>query len=230
MSENKKNSGGLGPLIATVLVGAAAVAAVVVLIVMVSNAQSRESGQSGGALGSDATITFKPTQELVDEFNDNAHDLVAGNYEILQLFLLEGVPHEDEPYGNEPEDGYYTAKSSKYPTYAELEKFVRSVLVAEEAQRILGDIDGNGRRIYVPREGYNGALGIVADFTPDTSYGKSWESTRIQFVPVSETECALTVFLGADEETDLSALPEDMKLETSMVKGTDGWRLTRLAY
>ncbi len=177
MSEkNSKNAnGGLAPLIATVLVGIAAVAAVVFLIVMNSgNSGQRAPSDSSAVTSSDASITFRPTQELVEECNNNAHDLVANNYEILKLFLLEGTPHGDEPYGNDPEDGYYTAISSKYPTYASLETFVESVF--------------------------------------------------------TETECSLTIFLGADENTVLSSVPSEHTLEVSMVKGTDGWRLTKLVY
>ena len=229
---SEKNTNGteraLGPLIATALVGVAAIAAVIFLIVM--NAGGNNGSDSSGGLSSNAVITFRPTEELVDECNNNAHDLVANNYEVLRLFLLEGVPHEDEPYGNEPEDGYYTAKSSRFPTMESMETFVKSTFVADEAERILRDFDGNGRAVYVAREGYDGALGVKADFQPDTSYNKPWESSRIQFVPVSETECSLKVFLGADEETDLSTVSEDHILETTMIKGEDGWRLTELVY
>ena len=231
MSEkNSKNAnGGLAPLIATVLVGIAAVAAVVFLIVMNSgNSGQRAPSDSSAVTSSDASITFRPTQELVEECNNNAHDLVANNYEILKLFLLEGTPHGDEPYGNDPEDGYYTAISSKYPTYASLETFVESVFTADEAERILHDFDGNGLTVYNAREDHDGALGIIASFAPDTTYDKPWESSRIQFV--SETECSLTIFLGADENTVLSSVPSEHTLEVSMVKGTDGWRLTKLVY
>ena len=232
MSEkNSKNAnGGLVPLIATIVVGIAAVAAVVFLILMNSGDSGQGATDSSTGLPSDASITFRPTQELVEECNNNAHDLVASNYEILKLFMLEGTPHGDEPYGNEPEDGYYTAISAKYPVYADLEAFVKSVFTADEAERILHNFDGNGLAVYKAREEHDGALGIIASFTPDTSYNKPWGSTRIQFVPVSETECSLTVYLGADENIILSSVPPEDVLEVSMVKGADGWRLTKLVY
>lgn len=233
MSEkNSKNAnGGLVPLIATVVAGIAAVAAVVFLIVVNSGGSNQgATSDSSAGMSSNTSITFRPTQELIEECNNNAHDLVANNYEILKMFMLEGTPHEDEPYGNEPEDGYYTAISSKYPTYADLESFVKSTFTAEEADRILHNFDGDGLKVYNAREKHDGTLGIIASFTPDTSYNKPWGSTRIQFIPVSETECNLTVFLGADENTVLSSVPPEDTLEVSMVKGTDGWRLTKLVY
>lgn len=217
-------------LIATVVVGIAAVAAVVFLIVMM-NTQGGDRGTSDVSFSSSSTSSaFRPTEELVNECNDNAHDLMAGNYEILRLFMLEGMPHADEPYGNDPEDGYYTAISSKFPTYASLETYVKSLFVADEAARILENFDGNGLKVYCPREQHDGALGIIASFAPDETYDKPWDTTRIQFVPKSETECELTVFLGADENTDLSSVPAEHTLNVSMTKGADGWRLTKLVY
>lgn len=230
MSNKKMSSDGTGAVVATVVVGIAAVAAVVFLAVLVLNGGGQTVSDSTGAPVSSVPADFRPSRELIDECNDNAHDLVAGNYEILRLFRLEGLPHEDEPYGNEPEDGYYTAISDKYATYADLERFVKSIFPADEAERILGNFDGSGRAVYCARENHDGALGIISDFTPDEAYGKPWESTRIQFVPVSETECRLTIFLGADEETDLTAVSEEMTLNAVMFKGADGWRLTKLVY
>lgn len=228
---NKKMSGShTGSVIATAAVGLAAVAAVVFLVIMVTNGIGGNNSESTGGLITNVPENFHPSAELIDECNNNAHDLVAGNYEILRLFRLEGVPHEDEPYGNEPEDGYYTAKSSMFATYAGLAAYVKSILVEEEAERVLENFDGNGLKVYGTREEHDGALGIYAGFTPDETYDKPWESTRIQFVPMSETECSLRIFLGADEETDLTAVPSEMTLDATMLKGDDGWRLTKLVY
>lgn len=226
--KNKKDANSVY-LIATVVVGLAAVAAVVFLIAV--NTQSGDRGASDeSSSSSSASVAFRPTEELINECNDNAHDLMAGNYEILRLFMLEGLPHADEPYGNDPEDGYYTAISSKFPTYASLETYVKSLFVEDEAARILENFDGNGLKVYVAREQHDGALGIIAGFTPNETYDKPWETSRIQFVPKSETECELTVFLGADENTDLSSVPAEHTLNVSMTKVADGWRLAKLVY
>lgn len=232
MSENNQNKS-IAPLIATVLVGIAAIAAVIILVVMSNNKPvappDSVSDTSPGSVTSDTSIQFRPTQELIDECNNNAHDLVANNYEIVRMFLIEPLPHEDEPYGNKPEDGYYTASSAKYPTYADMEKLVKSTFAADEAARILTNIDGNGLTVYNAREGYNGALGVFAEFTPVAGAAVPG-SSRIVFVPVSETECRLSVYPGADESTDLSAVPSNSILETTMVKESDGWKLTKLVY
>ncbi len=232
MSE-KNNNKSIAPRIATVVVFLAAVAAVVVLVVMSNNTPAAvsesDSGTNQSTVPSEVSVQFHPTEELIEECNNNAHDLVANNYEIVRMFLLEPLPHEDEPYGNLPEDGYYTGSSSKYPNYADVEKFVKSTFTADEAARILTNIDGNGLTVYNERKGYGGALGVIADFKAADGVSVP-ESCRIEFIPVSETECKLSVYPGADENTDLSGVSADKILETTMVKESDGWKLTKLVY
>ncbi|MDE6726895.1 MAG: hypothetical protein K2J80_03015 [Oscillospiraceae bacterium] len=82
-------------------------------------------------------ITFKPTQEFADECGNVARELVADNYKIIRLFISEGLPHLDEPYGNRPEDGLYIVKSDRYSSLGEIETFVKSIYTEKEAQRIL---------------------------------------------------------------------------------------------
>lgn len=232
MSENKNNKS-IAPLIATVIVLLAAIAAVVVLVVMSNNKPAVDPNSGAGAnqssVPSDASVQFHPAQELIDECNNNAHDLVESNYEIVRMFLIEPLPHEDEPYGNKPEDGYYTASSSKYTNYLDMEKKVKSTFTADEAARILTNLDGNGLTVYNERKGYNGALGVIADFKPAAGVTVP-ESSRIVFTPVSETECKLSVYPGADGNTDLAGVSADSILETTMVKEADGWKLTKLVY
>ena len=82
MSEkNSKNAnGGLVPLIATIVAGIAAVAAVVFLIVVNSGGSNQgATSDSSAGMSSNTSITFRPTQELIEECNNNAHDLVANN-------------------------------------------------------------------------------------------------------------------------------------------------------
>lgn len=82
-------------------------------------------------------VTFKPSAEFVNECGANAQALMDDNYKVVRMFVSEGLPHLDEPYGNAPEDGLYTVSSDEYKTYAELETFIKSVYTAEEAERIL---------------------------------------------------------------------------------------------
>lgn len=232
MSENNNNKS-IAPLIATVIVLLAAIAAVVVLIVMSNNKPVAESDSvtstDQSTVPSNASVLFHPTQELIDECNNNAHDLVASSYEIVRIFLIEPLPHEDEPYGNKPEDGYYTVSPSKYANYADIEELVKSTFTADEAARILTNLDGNGLTVYNERKGYNGVMGVIADFKPAEGVSIP-ESSRIVYTPVSETECKLSIYPGADGDADLASVSADKILETIMVKEADGWKLTKLVY
>lgn len=268
MSEKKypEKKSNTAPLVATVIVGLAAVAAVVMLLIM--NNDTADPGGSSG-LPSGTQVSFRPTQELVDECSVESHDLLQESYKIIRLFVTEGLPHEDEPYGNEPEDGIYTVNSKDYTSFEQIEALVKSVYIDSEAERILHNLDGNGLEVYKKREilvdavysdeasdseasgtgetaetGETGetsstnrpayvkktVLGINADFKPDESYKKAWETSRFVFDLKSESECALTIYLGADESTDLSAVDPGSILETSMRKQDGKWRLTKFVY
>lgn len=133
MSEKKSGSSkkGTSTLIATIIVAIAAVAAIIVLVIMTRKTDSPQKLPDG------TEVTFKPSAEFVNECGANAQALMEDNYEVVRMFVSEGLPHLDEPYGNAPEDGLYTVSSDEYKTYAELEAFIKSVYTADEAERIL---------------------------------------------------------------------------------------------
>lgn len=157
MSENKpKKNSSTATLVATIVVAIAAIALAVVAVVTLTgnNRRPSVSGSSG------VDINFRPTDELVEECQYAAHDLIKNNYQIIRLFVTEGLPHYDEPYGNAPEDGIYTVNSTDYTSLSQIEELVNSVFVSSEAERILTNIDGNGLAVYKNRE-------ILADVTDD---------------------------------------------------------------
>ena len=49
--------------------------------------------------------------------------------------MTEGLYHEDEPYGNLPEDGYYTVNSTDYNSLEQIEELVRSVYAEDAAEQ-----------------------------------------------------------------------------------------------
>lgn len=255
MSEqnNGKAKSSISTIVATAIVAAAAVAAIIVLIVM-----NNGSG-NGSERGESNTISvdYKDTQAFADECGENAQKLVAGNYRILRLFITEGLPHQDEPYGNRPEDGFYTAISDEFKTYEDLETYVNSIFTEQEATRILtkmpldpaaeyadGSSGGRGsmelyrsRDEYVDASGSGGTsyvkqsvLGINMSFKPYTDYNKPWGSTSIKIVPVSEEECDITIYLGADKDVDLSSVEDTDILHTKMIKENGEWRLAELVF
>ena len=257
MSANKSsNNSSRTTIIATIIV---AVAAVVLAIVAVMTL-NKDSGNTGSTPSASADPAFKPTDELIEECQYAAHDLVKNNYEIVRLFVTEGLPRYDEPYGNLPDDGIYTVNSTDYSSLAEIEALVNSTFVNSEAERILTNIDGNGMAVYKNRQIYvdlpedtaetstaaaetsetasrphyttETVLGINANFKPDTDYNKDWSSCSIAVLPLSETECRLTVYLGGlgeSSEGSESVDPENV-LETQMVKINGEWKLSVFVY
>lgn len=253
MSKRKDQSQTIS-LVATIFVALAAIALAVVAIITVNqkNKPSQTPVQDSTPSVSD---TFVPTAEFVEECTYAAHDLVQESYRIIRLFVLEGLAHYDEPYGNLPEDGLYTVNSTEYTSLEKIEELVNSVYTKSESQRILNNIDGNGFAVYQNREvlvevepesteGTGEAateesgvryttelvLGINADFVPKTDYDKDWSSCVIAVLPKSENECELTVYLdGITAETATEA-DADSILNIAMIK-TDGvWKLANFEY
>lgn len=217
-------------VVATVIVAIAATAAVVVLMM----SKNPKSGQN---FPGTTTITFKPTQELADECEENSQKLLIKNYEVIKLFVVQGVPHLPEPYGNSPESGYFEADSSDYKTFEQIEELVKSVYTAQEAQRVLTKMpadpssaeDGDLIAVYAVRKSLNDGsyvLGVNELFKPDKAYNKNWSSISIKAIPTSEDECNITVYLGEDA----SNVSDSDILNTKMVKENGEWRLTQLVY
>ncbi len=228
------------PIIITAVAAVLAVAMVVVLIiVMKKKPNSDETSQDSG---------FVVTRELMLECQYAANDLLTQNFEVLRLFVFEGIGHLDEPDGNIPEDGIYTIDpdiSGRYSSLDDIELLVKSVYTDEAAEKILHNIDGNGLSVYQNRkiqaeadsepensESTSAAvtekevLGISADFKPDASKRELWASHTFTLNPTSETACELTIYLGGgvNDSTDLSSISEDMIVRALMIKGENGWR------
>ena len=246
---SKKNSSSTVSLIATIIV---AVAAMVLAIVAIFTLNGDKEPQQESSVSEPEQ--FRPSEELVEECTYAAHDLVADSYSILRLFVTEGLPHYDEPYGNEPEDGIYTVNSAEYTSLAQIEELVNSVYIGAEAERILTNLNGmavyKNRQVLVDIEysdetGEESAtveadrplyttetvLGIDAKFVPDPTAAEGWSECIIVVTPVSETECGLKIYLGGitAEEVSEGAGGENV-LETAMLKVGESWKLAQFVY
>ena len=247
MSKQKTS---LVPLISTIIVAVLAIILAVVAVILMTSGNNNNETSNSTPDSSVVQEEFRPTQELVDQCTYAAHDLVAGNYKIVGLFITNGLPRYDEPYGNKPEDGLYTVNSSEYTSLKQIEDLVKSIYTEQEANRILTNVDGNGLAVYQNREVLvlveepvsetaeadsspkyetEYVLGISENFVPATDYTKDWSSVRIGVVPVTAEECKLTIYLdGVDPET--ADVNSDSVLSLSMVKTENGWRLTKFVY
>lgn len=163
---------------------------------------------------------YKADKELVNEMFDAATKLIYDNYTVLKLYYTKGLPHKDEPYGNAPEDGYYTVDSDEYTSIDQLEEIVDRTYTKEFAADVKKNPLGYGA-IYKTRE--NGTLGIHENYTP-MQYDRSWENPNLEIDPVSDTECTITVTIH--ERADDSEVP----VTSSMVKTDDGWRLSSIIF
>ena len=231
MSEKNTNQSKV-PLISTIVVAVLAVAAVVALILILNKPAENKPAPS--------SEVFRPTAELEQECEYAAHDLVKESYEIIRLFVTEGLPHLDEPYGNAPEDKIFTVNTEKsrgYKSYEDIENKVKSVYTSEAAEKVMKLdvykkrtilVDNPSAEENAPRYIEKTVLGINADFKADETRGKLWENCALSVLPTSETECEITIYLG--DSSDISAVPEDKILRTKMTKIDAGWRLTEFVY
>ena len=226
MSSNENKSS--VSLIVTIAVAVLAVAAIVILLVSM-NASGEPSEPEGPVIPG-----FEVTQELADECIAAAQKLVGDNYEIIKLFVTEGLPLK-KVYGNEPEamNGYYQIDSSKYTEISQIENVVKSVYSNGEANRILTELeantkDGTQKKLEIYRQcKIDGVefLGLNEEFAVEADYKTDWSSCYVEVDPHSETECEITVYLdGVTSET--AAEHSNSVRKTAMVKTGSDWRLT----
>ena len=215
------------PLYAAFLGVGAAAAIAVFAIVLNMNPGGSDAPQSGSVPVSTTTAVqtnepagYSPEAELGEEMKDAAIELLSSNYEVLRLYYTSGMDHKDEPYGNAPEDGYFTVKDSKYSSLSQLEELVDSTFVKEQAETTKNNSLGYGP-IYKERSG--GELGIIENFTP-MAYDISWDNPQFTIEPQSDEECIINVVLHH------RASGEEVQLKGEMIKTEDGWRLKTILF
>lgn len=242
MSENKKKKQTeTAPLIATIIVAVLAMAAVIVLLITINSADKNKQTSDN----TPAVTTQQFSAEFVESCQFAAQDLVRDSYKVIRLFVSEGLPHYDEPYGNEPDDGLYTVNSTDYSSLEDIENLVRSVYKNSEAERIMNLGVYKNRKVLVdivyedttaeaattenrPLYEEKEVLGISAAFTPDAAANEGWtEYCSIAVMPKSETECELTISVGGSEDGSVAPVKT---LETAMVKIEGEWKLASFVY
>lgn len=209
------------PLYAALLAAGLVVAVVVFFIVYNSLGGAKPSPEKQPEQTTQSTkAPVTPAVTATEEMLDAATELIKNNYQILCLYYTKGMEHKDEPYGNVPEDGYYTAISSDFSSLEELEKLVDSTFAPEQAKIIKEDSLGYGP-IYKTRD--NGDLGIIQNFTP-MPYTRSWDNPGFKINPLSETECSIDITIHEKESG------EEVVLNASMIETEKGWRLSEIVF
>ena len=210
----KKKSQNIPALIITVIAALLAIAAVVFLVYTIRKEEEDEQPQESITTTEDPG--FIPDTDLIAEMEQAAYDLLPENYKVYQ-YLTMGMSVKEEPYGNLPEDGFYTCVNDDYPTFEAFSDYVRSIYTADVAEKLLTDPFGKGA-VYGDD---NGELGLSVDFEAATEPGLSWANVNFVCTPVSETECDIEVTLkDADDK--------DAVRNVTMVLEEESWKLSGL--
>ena len=182
MSSEKKNS--IVPLIVTIATVVVAAAAVVILLMVMG--KDKDPNEGGSSIPSE--IVFSATPELYAECESAASDLLSANYEIIRLFVTEGLPVK-KVYGStvEPIDGAYIIDSDKYTEYSQIEALVNSVYTTAVAEKILKEtelsVDGATMAIQIYADhNINGDvfLGMNTQFFADSNYTADWSNLNTE--------------------------------------------------
>lgn len=210
--KKKKNGINIASLIITVLAVALAVGAIIFLLKTTGSDEEAETTPTQPAV-----TEFMATQELVDATQQAAYDLLPKNYKVFQ-YLTRGMTHEDEPYGNLPEDGFYTCVSDEFNNFDDFSDYIKGIYTEKTAEKLLTDPFGNG-----PVYGVDdtGALGLSSDFTPNEEEDLSWADVHFLCTPVSETECTVKVTLKDSSDNDVDK-------EVMLVLENGEWKLAEL--
>lgn len=211
------------PLYAAFLsVGAVAAIAAFAIVMNLAPATEKTDRASDTATTTAASqsVGYVADADAAEEMKDAAQELVSNNYEILSLYYIHGMSHKDEPYGNAPEDGYYTVDSDEYTSLAQLEELVDSTFLPEQAQTVKTNPLSYGP-IYKERN--NGDLGIIENFTP-MDYNTSWDNPQFSIEPISDTDCVINIIIHDRTSGD------EVKLTGEMTKTEEGWRLKTILF
>ena len=208
----KKNKQNIPAIVITVFAVLLAAAAVTFLVITMNGGNNNNNRPP--------VITdepgFIPSDGLIKEMEQAAYDLLPENYKVYQYLTL-GMSVKEEPYGNLPEDGFYTCVNNSLPTFEAFSEYVRSIYTAETAEKLLTDPFGKGA-VYGDD---NGELGLSVDFEAAAEPGLSWTDVNFTCIPVSETVCDITVTLKDADGNDV-----DRKVKMQL-EG-ESWKLTDL--
>ncbi|HBH94659.1 MAG TPA: hypothetical protein DDX91_02850 [Ruminococcaceae bacterium] len=203
-----------------IITGAAVLLAVGAVIFMAATvSRSNEEARGSETEQTSVDTAFYPSSELLQSAELAAPDLLTNNYRAYQYFT-QGMSYEQEPYGNKPEDGFYTCSNDTFKTFGEFSDFIRSIYTESTAAKLLSDPFGKGA-VYADD---NGKLGISYEFiengrTEDS--GISWENGTYTFTLTSETECDVEIVLKDKDG-------KDVKKKTRMISENGMWKLAEM--
>lgn len=168
---------------------------------------------AGNPVGSNS---FTASQELLTEVETAAYELLPKNYKIYQYFT-KGMSYKEEPYGNLPEDGFYTCVNDEYKTFDQFCAFIRATFTEKTSSTLISNPFGYGP-VYGDD---NGELGLSSKFEEAEDSGLSWEDTKFVCTPSSETECKIEITLKDKDGKDIVK-------QVKMLKENNVWLLDEM--
>ena len=205
----KKAQQNISGIVITVIAALLAIAAVIFLIITITREEEDDEPEVS------ITTGFVPDSDFYVSVEQAAYNLLEKNFTAYG-YLTAGMRVEEEPYGNLPEDGFYTCITDEFADFDEFSEYIHSIYIDAVAEKLLTDPFGNG-----PVYGYDqDGLGLSMDFTPSGEEGRTWD---VQFActPLSENECDLEVtYKDADGQ-------ETVKKIKLLLEGGE-WKLSEM--
>lgn len=212
----KKQTVNIPSLIITIIAVLMAASAVAFMFYTMSKSEEPEPEP---VITTPAETVFNPPSELLQSAKLAAPDLLTNNYRAYQYFT-QGMSYEQEPYGNKPEDGFYTCANDTYKTFEQFSDFIKSIYTEKSAEKLLTNPFGNGP-VFADD---NGKLGISYEFIENgraEDNGVSWENGKYTFTLTSDTECDVEITLKDKDG-------KDVKKQTKMILENNVWKLVEM--
>ena len=172
---------------------------------------------------------FRPDELLESEANVAAAKLIRDNYALFELYYLmdydQNTHFQPEPYGLEPEDGYYSLKPGVigYDSVEQIFELADSTFkpnIAEEI-KMFSPFTDEGKPVYIERDG---KIGINETFEPKKDYDLKWGDVPITLTFDSETKCMIEITLTDSDGGEVIK-------QINMEKEQDGvWRLENIVF
>lgn len=212
----KKQTVNIPSLIITIIAVLMAASAVAFLLYTMSKSEEPEPEP---VITTPAETVFNPPSELLQSAELAAHELLINNYSAY-WFFTQGMSYDEEPYGNKPEDGFYTCANDTYKTFEQFSEFIKSIYTEKTSEKLLTNPFGNGP-VFADD---NGKLGISYEFIQNgrtEDNGISWENAQYTITLVTETQCDVEIKLKDKDG-------KDVKLQTKMLLENDSWKLVEM--
>lgn len=163
-------------------------------------------------------ITPLPASQLEEEVYVAADQLLSRNQEaFFDIFGL-AILQPEFPEGGLDEDAILPVKDTRFATYSDLEGFVRSTYVKQEADFLLNEHRGG---IYFDRDGV-----LWVDVSKDAGMGYyvNWNDYRYELTDIKADSAVLKIY--TTEESPAGS--EEITLTGKLLKESGNWLLEKM--